>query len=166
MPDERLDGGPVDESMRIAAPAREPAEQASRASVDAGDHPSRGSESQLDVVGDHEPPGVDADQPAAEDVLSKQNLALAALEVREVEILTGELHAPEAHLGDAISGNEQPAPGNAADQTGHGWIAALGEPGDDIVHPAEASTRSVDERAAQNPGECEPARLGSRLPGV
>ena len=42
---------------------------------------------------DHEAAGVDADEPAAEHVVAEQHLALAALEVREVEILSGELDA-------------------------------------------------------------------------
>ena len=57
-------------------------------------------------------------------------------------------------------------PAMRRDQTGHRRVAALGEAGDDIVHPAEAATRSIDEGAVHDPGQCQPARRGGWLPGV
>ena len=166
MTDERLDRRPVDESLLLAAACREPATQAASARVDAGDHPARVAESQLDVVRDDEATGLDADQPASQDVVAEQHLALASLEVREVQVLAGELDSPGSHLGDPVARDEEPATRDPADQSRHGRVAALGEAGDDIVHPSELSTRSVDEGASQDPGQCQPARLGSRLPGV
>ena len=117
-------------------------------------------------MGDHEPAGVDADQPAAEHVVTEQHLALASLEVGEVEILSRELDAAGSHRGDPVARDEQLPAGDAPDQTGDRRVAALGESGDDVVHPAEPATRSIDEGAVQDPGECQPDRFGGWLPGV
>ena len=62
---------------------------------------------ELDVVRDHEPPGVDRDQPAAEHVVTEQNLALASLEVGEVEILSRERDVARLHRGNAVARDEQ-----------------------------------------------------------
>ena len=115
---------------------------------------------QLDVVRDDQATRLDADEPASEDVVAEQHLTLAALEVREVEILAGELHRAGSHLGDPVARDEEPASGDPADQSGHGRVATLGEAGDHIVHPAEPSTCPIHEGAAHDPGQCQPARRG------
>ena len=115
---------------------------------------------------DDEAAGLDADEPAPEHVVAQQHLTLAAFEVREVEILAGELDRAGSHLRDPVARDEQPPSRDAADEARHGRVATLGEAGDDVVHPAEASTRPIDERAAHDPGQCQPARRSGRLPSV
>ena len=97
MPDERLDRRPVHESLTLDATAEQPAAQTAGARVDSGDDPASVLEPQLDVMRDDEASRVDADQPAPEHVVAEQYLALAALEVGEVEILSGELHVARLH---------------------------------------------------------------------
>jgi hypothetical protein len=117
------------------------------------------------VRGD-EPAGVDADQTATEHIVAEQDLALAAFEMREVEILPRELDAARLHGRNPVARNEQLASGDATDKTGDRGVAALGESCDDIVHPAEAASSSIDERAVEDTGECQPDRFGGWLPGV
>ena len=52
-------------------------------------------------MSDHQTTGVDADQPPAEHVITEQHLALASLEVRQVEILAGGLNSD--NVWDAIT---------------------------------------------------------------
>ena len=113
-----------------------------------------------------EPARVHADEPPAEHVVTEEHLSLASLEVGEVEILSGELHAARFHLGDPVARNEEPPARDASDQAGHRRIAALGESGDDVVHPAEPAPSSIDEGAVDDPGERQPDRFGGWLPGV
>jgi hypothetical protein len=166
VPNEGLNGGPVNESLVLAASAEEATAQAAGAGVDARDDPSRILVAQLDVMRDHEPAGVDADQPAAEDVVTEQHLPLAALEVGKVEIFAGELNTARVHRGDPIAWDEELAPRDASDQAGHRRVAALRKSGDHIVNPAEPAAGSIDEGAVQDPGECQPDRFGGWLPGV
>ena len=166
MPDEGLDSGPVDESRLLTSAAEKTAAQTAGAGVDARDHPPRVLLAQLDVMSHHEPAGVDADEPAAEHVVTEQHLPLAPLEMSEVEILAGELDAAGSHRGNAVAWDEELPAGDASDQAGDRRVAALGEPGDDIVHPAEPASCSVDERAVQDPCKCQPDRFGGWLPGV
>ena len=166
MPDEGLDRRPVHESRVLTSTAEKPAAQTAGAGVDACDDPSRVLVTQLDVVSDDEPAGVDADEPAAEHIVTEQHFSLPPLEMSEVEVLTGELNTAGFHRGNPVTGNEQLAPGDASDQAGHRRIATLGESGDDIVHPAEPASCSVNERAVQDRGKCQPDRFGGWLPGV
>jgi hypothetical protein len=166
VPDEGLDRCPVHESRLLASTAEKPAAQTAGSRVDACDDPSRILVAQLNVVSDDEPPGVHADKPAAEDIVTEQHFPLPSLEMSEVEVLTGELDTAGFHRGNPVTGNEQLPPGDASDQAGDRRIAALGESGDDIVHPAEPAARSINERAVQDPGKCQPDRFGGWLPGV
>jgi hypothetical protein len=121
---------------------------------------------QLDVVRDHETPGVDADEPAAEHIVTEQDLSLATLEVGEIEIFSRELNSAGLHLGDPVARNEELPPGDASHEPGHRRVAALCESGDDVVDAAEPAPCSIDERAAEDPGECQPDPFGGWLPGV
>ena len=166
MSHEGLDRRPVHESGVVGTAAEEPAAQTSRASVDARNDPLPILGAQLDVVRDHEPARVDTDEPPAEHVVTEQHLSLASLEVGEVEVLSGELHAARFHVGDPVAGNEEPTAGDASDQAGHGRIATLGESGNDVVHPAEPAPGTIDQGAVDDPGERQPDRCGGWLPGV
>ena len=150
MADEGLDRRPVDESLILDATTEEPGAQTTGAGVDAGDHPSRVLVAELDVVGDHKPAGIHRDQPAAEHVVTEQDLALASLEVGKVEVFPRELDAARSHRGDPVARDEQLAPRDAPDETGHRRVAALRESCDDVVHPAEPATRSIDKWAVQD----------------
>ena len=56
---------------------------------------------ELDVMRDDEASRLDTDEAAPEHVVAEEDLSLAALEVREVEILAGELYRTGAHLRDS-----------------------------------------------------------------
>jgi hypothetical protein len=163
---EGFDGRPVDESLVRRAPCEEPAAQTASARVDSGNDPSFVPEAELDVMGDDKTARLDADEPAPEHVITEEHLTLAALEVREVEVFARKLHCAGAHLGYPIARDEELSPGDASDKPGDGRVATLGKACDDIVDTAEAPTCSIHERAAHDPGQCEPARRGGRLPGV
>ena len=150
----------------VRTPAEEAPAQTSRAGVDARDDPLPVLGAQLDVVRDHEPARVHADEPAPEHVVTEEHLSLASLEVGEVEILSGELRPSRFHVGDPVSGNEEPPAGDASDQAGDRRIAALSESGNDVVHTAEPAPSSIDEGAVDDPGERQPDRFGGWLPGV
>jgi hypothetical protein len=105
-----------------------------------------------------EPAALDADHAAIEQVLTKEHLALTALEPGQVERLTGELDPAGRHGRDAVAGDEQLAPGDARPQSGDGRVPALRQANDHIVDPAEALPGPVDEPAAREFGEPEPCR--------
>jgi hypothetical protein len=166
VPDERLDRRPVHESSVVATTTQKAATPPAGPGVDTRDDPSRTLLPEDDVVGDHEPPGVDADQAPAENVLPEQDLTLTPFEMREVEILSRQLHAPRLHRGDAVARYEQLPPRNASDQPGDGRVAAFGETRDDVIHPAEPPPCTIDEGAMQDLAQCQPDRIGGWLPGV
>ena len=166
MPDEGLNRRPVNETMILAAATEQLAAQTSRPRVDSGDDPAAVLDAQFDVVRDHEAARVDTDQPASEHIVAEQHLALAAFEVREVEIFSSELDVAGSHHGDAVARNEQLSAGNARDETGDRRITPLREAGDDVVDTAEPAAPRIDEGAVDDPGERQPIRSGGWLPGV
>jgi hypothetical protein len=161
-----FDCGPVHEARRVTAASGDPPAEPARSGIDTGDDPAGIAESQLDVVRHHEAARFDTDEPAAEHVVAEEHLPLPALEMREVQILTCKLDGTLSQLGNPVSGDEELTTRNPGHQAGDGWVATFRKTGNDVINTAEPSTRSINERASQNPGESEPARLASRLPGV
>jgi len=119
---------------------------------------------QLDVVRDHEPARIDADEPAAEHVVTEQHLSLASLEMREVEILSGELDAAGFISAIRSRGMKRRRPAMRRPGRSRRIAASANRAMTSSTRP---SRPQLDRRGAvDDPGECQPDRFGGWLPGV
>jgi hypothetical protein len=100
-----------------------------------------------------------------QEVLSEEELAWSALESPQVDPLAFKVDVTRIETSHLADRDEQVAPFDFDNESDDGRMRGISHSSDDVLHPAEAVTSPVDERALDDVGEVNDLyfRVGNRL---
>jgi hypothetical protein len=110
---------------------------------------------QVEIARPHDAGALDVDELTVEHVLGHADLAVARLVVAQVHSRRRELDPFGVHRRDLSGRHPHGAPAHPHDQPGHGRVAAVVPPHDDVDHAADFDGGTVDDRSPDQPGQRE-----------
>jgi hypothetical protein len=143
----------------------ETAEHGSTRRVDPDHLPCAVELGQFDLIGPDEAATDEVDEMTRQEVLPEEELAWSALESPQVDPLTFKVDVTRIETSHLADRDEQVAPFDFDDESHDGGMGGISHSGDEVLHPAEAVTSPVDERALDDVGKVDDLyfRAGNRL---
>jgi hypothetical protein len=157
VPDQRLEIRPVLEVVRPGIDrADQPHQPAGTAvGVDSGKHPVPVQAAQFEVGSLDQVRARHVDQAVPEHVGAQQHLAIAPLELTQVEHRAGQPERLAVERTHLLERNEDRATAHRGHQADHEWVLGTAQPHDDIVELADRFTALVRDRTAHQLGQVQ-----------